>query len=206
MTTESDAVGVLVLRPWRVEDAPRLRAAIDESLDSLRRWMSWGQDEPTPLTVLEERLRADAEDFAAGRRWRYAVLLGGAGTPAGGASLHPRVGPRALEVSYWVRAGCRRRGIAAAAAAALARHACLARGAGHVDVCADVGNDASAGVALSLGFEPRGTITRERRDGTARPMLVYRLESLSALRVPAGWRVEINPGGPTPPGRTHAGA
>ncbi|MDQ5836288.1 MAG: GNAT family N-acetyltransferase [Acidobacteriota bacterium] len=198
VTTESDAAGLLVLRPWRVEDARRLRAAIDESLDSLKRWMSWGRDEPTPLAVLEERLRADAEAFAAGRRWRYAMLLGHGGPLAGGAGLHPRVGPRALEVSYWVRAVCRRRGIAAAAASALARHAFLAHGVGHVDICVDIGNDASAAVALSLGCEPRGTITREHSDGSPRPMLVYRLESLDALRAPVGWRVEIIRGGSEP--------
>ncbi len=37
MTTYRGSTGVLVLRAWRVEDAPRLRAAIDESIDSLRR-------------------------------------------------------------------------------------------------------------------------------------------------------------------------
>ncbi len=31
--------------------------------------MSRGRDEPTPLPVLEERLRADAEDFAAGKTY-----------------------------------------------------------------------------------------------------------------------------------------
>jgi ribosomal-protein-serine acetyltransferase len=185
------ASGLLVLRPWRVEDAPRLRAAIEESLDSIKRWMSWGRAEPTPLAVLEERLRGYAEDFAEGRCWRYAILLGDALSLAGGASLHPRVGPRALEVSYWVRAGCRRRGIAGAAAAALVKHAFLAHGVGHADICVDADNDASAAVALSLGCEPRGTITRERRDGSPRPMLVYRLESLGALRAPAGWRVKF---------------
>lgn len=180
-----------MLRRWRVGDAPRLRAAIDESLDSLKRWMSWAHEEPSPLHVLEARLRGYAEDFAAGRSWRYAVWLGRSGMLAGGASLHPRVGPRALEVSYWVRSGCRRRGVAGAAAAALIRHAFVSHGVGHVDICVDVGNDASAAVALSLGCPMHGTLMREHWDGRPRPMLVYRLDDLSALRVPEGWRVEI---------------
>jgi RimJ/RimL family protein N-acetyltransferase len=192
MTTEPE--GLLVLRPWRVEDAPLLRAAIDESLDSIRRWMSWGREEPSPLPVLRARLQSYADDFNAGRRWRYAVWVGEAEMLAGGASLHPRAGPEALEVGYWVRRGCRRRGIAAAAAAALARHAFTSHGVGHVDICVDVGNEASAALARSLGFEPRGPLTREHPDGRPRPMLVYRLGSLEALCVPSRWRVEIRHG------------
>lgn len=191
MTTEPAAAGTLVLRPWRVADAAPLRAAIDESLDSLKRWISWAHEEPSPLPALEARLRGYAEDFHANRRWRYAVLIGETGWLAGGASLHPRVGRRALELSYWVRSGCRRRGIAGAAAAALVRHAFLSHGVEHVDVCVDVGNDASAALAVSLGCDYQGRLTRERWDGSPRPMLVYRLGSLSALRAPAGWRVEI---------------
>lgn len=107
MTTEPSAAGTLVLRRWRVEDAAALREAVDESLDSLKLWMSWAHEEPSPLHVLEARLRAYADDFAANRRWRYAVWLGPTGPLVGGASLHPRVGPGALEVSYWVRSGWR---------------------------------------------------------------------------------------------------
>lgn len=187
-----------MLRPWRAEDAPLLRAAIDESLDSIKRWMSWGREEPSTLALLRARLQSYADDFDAGRRWRYAVCVGEAERLAGGASLHPRVGPEALEVSYWVRRGCRRRGIAAAAAAALARHAFTSHGVGHVDICVDVGNEASAALALSLGFEPRGRLAREYPDGSPRPVLVYRLGSLEALRAPSSWRVEIKHGEPAP--------
>ena len=198
MTTEPDAGGLLVLRPWRAEDAPLLRAAIDESLDSIRRWLSWGREEPSPLPSLRTRLQSYADDFDAGRRWRYAVWVGEEEHLAGGASLHPRVGPGALEVSYWVRRGCRRRGIAAAAAAALARHAFTSHGVGHVDICVDVGNEASAALALSLGFEPRGSLAREHTDGSPRPVLVYRLDSPEALRAPSRWLVEIRHGEPAP--------
>ncbi|HEX8149885.1 MAG TPA: GNAT family N-acetyltransferase [Pyrinomonadaceae bacterium] len=194
MKTESAAVEVLALRPWRVEDAPALREAIDESLDSLKRWMSWAHEEPSTPGALGARLRGYAEDFAAGRRWRYAVWLGEAGPLAGGASLHPRVGPGGLELSYWVRSGLRRQGIAGAAAAALVRHAFLARRVGRVEVCVDEGNEASAALAVSLGFGFRGRLTREHWDGRPRPMLAYRLDSLNALRAPAGWRVEVEGG------------
>ena len=188
MTVEAD---VLVLRRWRVEDAPPLREAVDESLDSLRRWMSWGREEPGTLAQTEARLREHAEEFAAGLRWRYAVWVAEAGRLAGGAGLRAYAGPGALEVSYWVRSGCRRRGIAAAAAAALTRHAFLVRRAARVYICVDEGNAASAAVATSLGFDFEGALTREHADGGPRPMLAYRLDGLGALRAPAVWRVRV---------------
>ena len=191
MSTEPASAESLVLRPWRVDDAPALREAIDESLDSLKRWMSWAHEEPSTLAALGARLRGYGEDFAAGRRWRYAVWLGETGPLAGGASLHPRVGPGALEVSYWVRSGLRRRGIAAAAAAALVRHAFLAHRVGHVEICVNEGKEASAALAVSLGFGFHGPLAREHWDGRPRPVLAYRLDGPNALRAPAGWRVEV---------------
>ena len=37
----------LVLRCWRPSDAPLLRDAVDSSLDHLREWMPWAEDEPS---------------------------------------------------------------------------------------------------------------------------------------------------------------
>lgn len=39
----------LVVRCWEPRDAPLLKAVLDESLDHLRPWMPWAQNEPEPL-------------------------------------------------------------------------------------------------------------------------------------------------------------
>jgi hypothetical protein len=56
----------LLLRPWRTSDAPALRAAIDESVDALRPFISWAAGEPRPLAATEARLEEYASDFARG--------------------------------------------------------------------------------------------------------------------------------------------
>ena len=181
----------LLLLPWRASDAPALRAAIDESLDALRPWISWAPEEPTPLDVLAARLTRYARDFEEGSRWRYAVVHADCRLLLGGASLHPYPGPGALEVGYWVRSSWVGRGIARAAAAALARHAFGAHGVERVEIWCDTDNRASARVARALGFTYAGPLLISRTDGTPRTVDVFRLDALSALRPPTGARVRI---------------
>ncbi|HEY7767091.1 GNAT family protein [Longimicrobium sp.] len=189
----------LLLRPWRPEDAPELRGAIDESLAELRQWMTWGPDEPTPLDVLTRRLAGYADDFHAGLRWRFAVVHRLTGQLLGGASLHPYPGPGALEVGYWVRWSEVRQGIAACAAGALTRHAFAHHQVERVEIWCDPGNVASARVALALGFEPVGNREIERSDGSPRQVDVYRLEDGDRLRLRPGHDVLIAAGTQRPP-------
>jgi RimJ/RimL family protein N-acetyltransferase len=174
----------LLLRPWRASDAPALRAAIDESLDALRPWMSWAPEEPTTLDVLAERLSRYAREFAEGSRWRYAVVHAETRVLLGGASLHPYPGPGALEVGYWVRTSWLRRKVASAAAAALARHAFDAHGVERAEIWCDTENHASAHVARGLGFTYIGPHLTARADGTPRTVSVFRIDTPAALRTP----------------------
>jgi RimJ/RimL family protein N-acetyltransferase len=48
----------LVLRCWEPADAEALNAAIDASLEHLRPWMPWANDEPADLQARIERLRS----------------------------------------------------------------------------------------------------------------------------------------------------
>ena len=176
----------LLLRPWSPDDAPALRAAIDESLDALRPFITWAANEPATLEQTRARLAQYAADFAGASRWRYAVVHRGTGELLGGASLHPYPGPGALEVGYWVRTSWTRRGIAGAAAAALTRHAFRAHAAERVEIWCDPENAASRQVAQSLGFPHAGQHVTHRADGSPRVVEVFRITSRDELRVPAG--------------------
>jgi len=181
----------LLLRPWRTDDARDLRAAIDESLDQLRPWISWAPQEPTTLPELTSRLAQYSADFEEGSRWRYAIVERGTGALLGGASLHPYPGPGALEVGYWVRTSQARRGIARAAAAALTRHAFAVHRVERVEIWCDGGNAASMRVAEVLGFTPAGERAITRPDGSPRVVEVFRLDRPESLRVPPGLDVAI---------------
>lgn len=187
----------LLLRPWTPDDAPALRAAIDESLDALRPFITWAANEPATLEETRTRLAQYAAEFAEASRWRYAVVHRGTGELLGGASLHPYPGPGALEVGYWVRSSQTRRGIAGAAAAALARHAFAAHAIERVEIWCDPENAASQHVARSLGLPHAGRHVTRHADGSPRVVEVFRVTSPGALRVPRG-DVVIEPALPSP--------
>lgn len=57
----------LVIRCWNPADAPLLKAAVDASLDHLRPWMPWAENEPQELDKKIDGLRYDDLDAAGDR-------------------------------------------------------------------------------------------------------------------------------------------
>ena len=168
----------LLLRCWEPSDAPALRAAIDASLDQLREWLPWAIAEPTPVEELAIRLEGFAHRFRAGEDWAFGVFDLRSGEVLGGAGLHRREAPDALEIGYWLRAGAGGRGLATEAVEALARIALAPGGEGRVEIRCDPRNVRSIAVARRAGFrhlrtivagastpggQPRDTMVWERR-------------------------------------------
>jgi RimJ/RimL family protein N-acetyltransferase len=71
---------------------------------------------------------------------------------AGAAGLHPRLGPNALEIGYWVAVDRINRGYATAAARALTAAAFDLPGIERVEIHCDEANVRSAAVPRKLGY------------------------------------------------------
>lgn len=183
----SPVPAALLLRPWAEDDAPALRAAIDEGVGHLRPWLGWSLEEPASLERTRERIAGWAEQHRRGTARRYAIvaedrpsrILGGAwlkrrGVPAGPG---PGSGDAAsIELGYWVRRSAVRRGIATAAASALLVQAFDGEGVGRVVVRLDVANAASAAFARALGFDRAVEAEAAYPDGTPRPVVELGME------------------------------
>jgi RimJ/RimL family protein N-acetyltransferase len=141
-----------VLRPWSESDAPALRRALAANDAHLRAWTPWVVDGRTPGQSIEQRLRAHAEAFANGTEWVYGIFDEKGGEILGGCGLYPRVGPRAIEVGYWVSKSHTRQGLATGAAWALTLAAFSAPEIDRVEMHVDAENVASAGVPRRLGY------------------------------------------------------
>jgi len=142
----------LLLRCWEPEDAPALRTAIDASLAQLREWLPWAVGEPSPVEELAERLRRFGETFRAGEDWPLGVFDRTTGSLLGGAGLHRRTGPGALEIGYWLRVEAGGRGYASEAVEALTAAALQHGGVDHVEIRCDPRNVRSIAVARRAGF------------------------------------------------------
>ena len=150
----------LLLRPWSPTDAAALHPVLVANAAHLGPWIPAHVATPVPVPQLEERLAAFAEDFAADRAYRYALLTPDGTRLRGEADLFPRaaIGRVALdaadrvELGYWLDAAVTGQGLATEAASALLALAATLPGMMHAEIRCDVANGPSAAVPQRLGF------------------------------------------------------
>lgn len=165
----------LVLRPWEPRDAPLLKAAVESSLPELRPWMPWAEAYPQPVERIEERIAENGRKFDAGEDYTIGILNADESEALGGTGLHPRVGPDAVEIGYWIRSDVTGRGIATEAAGALTRAAFEHLLVRRVEIRCDPKNERSAAVPRRLGYRLREILIGdgENPDGSPRDTLVW---------------------------------
>lgn len=150
----------LVVRCWDPADAPRLKEAIDTSLDHLRPWMPWAAAEPTTVAEKAELLRSFREEFRRGRDFVYGIFSPDEREVIGGTGLHTRVGDDALEIGYWVRASRTGQGLATEAVAALTSVAFTVCRVDRVEIHVEPTNAASLRIPAKLGFAEEARLRR----------------------------------------------
>ena len=167
----------LTIRCWDPRDAPRLKDALDTSLDHLRPWMPWAADEPKPVEEKAELLRAFRGRFDLGEDFVYGIFARDEREVIGGSGLHTRIGPDALEIGYWIRASHVGHGYAREATAALTKVAFRVCGIERVEIRVDPANEASLRVPRALGFTEEATLRRRlpAAEGQPRDAVVFTL-------------------------------
>lgn len=151
--------GRLHLRPWRIEYAPLLLPVLEANVEHLSEWIPAHVATPAPLHELVLRLMGFAEDFTAGRSWRYALFAPGSGL-VGEVSLFPRspegrapfASADRLEIGYWLDRAATGKGYATEAARAMLELSLQVPGIRRVEIHCDPRNAASAAVPRRLGF------------------------------------------------------
>jgi RimJ/RimL family protein N-acetyltransferase len=150
----------LVLRCWDPRDAPRLKDAVDSSLEHLRPWMDWAVHEPQPLEQKIGLLQRFRAQFDLGEDFIYGIFSRDESEVVGGSGLHTRVGDDAYEIGYWIRADRVGQGLATEAAAALTHVAFELCGAERVEIRMQPANERSAAIPRKLGFREEATLRR----------------------------------------------
>jgi RimJ/RimL family protein N-acetyltransferase len=151
----------LLLRPWRAADAKALREVFAGSRTALERWTPWVLYGSDTVDALREKLQGYADNFQSGVEWRYAMLARDDERILGGVSLHPRVGPGAIEIGYWLASTATGHGFATEAAEALTAEAFRLPGIERVEIRCDPANDASMRVPERLGYRAQAALVHE---------------------------------------------
>jgi RimJ/RimL family protein N-acetyltransferase len=177
----------LVLRSFRVEDAPALHAALAESINELRNtlwFLPWVAEDPT-LQSAEIRCCNAAANFLLRTDLPYLAFEKTSGRLVASVGLHrtdwslPRT-----EVGYWVRTSETGKGYASESVAALSSWALSDLGAKRLELVTDQQNLGSRGVAERCGFRLEGVLRNvmQSPDGRLRNSCVYSKLPDSSLR------------------------
>jgi RimJ/RimL family protein N-acetyltransferase len=149
---EQIATAGIELRRYQGDEVQDLMRAINESIDHLRPWMPWAA-EPHTQDQVEDFVQRVRAQWEAGDNFSYALRERETERIVGSFGLHPRLGPHAIEIGYWVRADRTRRGYATAAARELTAAGLALHGVERVEIRCDEANVASAAVPRRLGYE-----------------------------------------------------
>ncbi len=149
---------IVILRPFRLEDAVQLYEAVRESLINLKPWMSWAHDAYAPQ---------DADDFIriTRARWEEKTLYAFAIVDAknnellGGCSLsHKHPIYHYCNLGYWVRTSYQGKGLAGRAAKLAAQFGFEHGGIIRAEIVIAAGNEKSIRVAEKIGAHYEGIL------------------------------------------------
>jgi ribosomal-protein-serine acetyltransferase len=165
----------VLLRPYRQDDAEHVFAAIDESRDHLRPWVTWVDDNRTVDDVRDYCIRSQAS-WLLRTELALGIFDSVGGRYLGGTGLHdPDWELRAFEIGYWLRLTAIGHGYATESTRLLANFALSCLEARRVTLRCDARNDASGRVAERAAFVLEGRLRNVSMapDGTVRDDLVY---------------------------------
>lgn len=130
-------------------DPETVAALVADARPFLRPWMPWAAEEYTVESASAFLLDA-AAGWAAATSFAYLIAPGG--EPIGACGLERRIGPRGMEIGYWLHPAHTGRGHATRATATLLSFAADLDDVDHVEIRHDVDNLASQAVPERLGF------------------------------------------------------
>jgi RimJ/RimL family protein N-acetyltransferase len=163
----------------RVRAARTLGAvrAINESLDHLRPWMAWAA-EPANEATLGTFFAASEVLWDEGRDFSFSIVEGEGADEriVGGAGLHGRLGPRGLEIGYWVHVDRIGQGIATDVAGALTGAAFAGDAIDRVRIQCEDTNARSARVPEKLGYTRIDVTVPDDGPCAGRPTQIWIIE------------------------------
>jgi ribosomal-protein-serine acetyltransferase len=159
--------GIVLLRPFQLEDTQETFTAIRESLSDLKPWMSWAYDDYS-INDTREFIRITRARWQEGTLFAFAVTDAKSGLVLGGCSLshiHPIY--HLCNLGYWVRSSRRGQGFAGRATLLAARYAFEKAGLVRVEIVIAPENEASLHVAKKVGAHYEGILRNRMVVGQA---------------------------------------
>lgn len=146
----------IILRPLALTDAPKIAAAIQESLAELKQFMPWSH---YPQTVDSQRTRIIGviHDYWRGKDYGLGIFGAHSNAFMGGTGLHQRtLNTRGFEIGYWIRSSLAGQGLATLVTRALIVYGFEYLGLTRIQCAHNANNLRSARVNDKCGFKIEG--------------------------------------------------
>lgn len=185
----------LLLRPWRVEDAPALYEAVIESRERVGQWLPWVRYYTEPAAA-QFFIEQSINGWRTGSELPLGIFDRETGRILGGAGLHStwlgtpiRWDWGSFETGYWLRDGAEGKGYVREAVRAEIRLVFEHFKARKLTIRCDVRNHGSRHVAEALGLtlDVRARNDSIGTDGTVRTTLFFSLLAREAEALIASW-------------------
>lgn len=156
----------LVVRCYEPADAEKLLRTLSRSQEHLSAWLAWASDLPGDVDESLEWIRRFRGQFDTGADFIMGIFSREDGDLVGGTGLHPRVGPGALEIGYWVASGHTGQGLVTESTRGLVRLGFEYLLLDRIEIRMDPKNLASRRVPERLGFDLDGLLPAQREGPT----------------------------------------
>lgn len=169
----------LLIRCYAPRDAPLLQAAINGSIQHLRPWIPWAQDEPQEIDWVAKFIRQFRGQFDLGQDAVFGIFDKEETVLIGGTGLHNRVGKDAREIGYWINVKHIGQGYATEAVCALTKVGFEIEGLEHIEIHCSPDNTRSYNIPLKLGFQHIATLKNYStdREGRFQDKMIWKLSA-----------------------------
>jgi RimJ/RimL family protein N-acetyltransferase len=169
----------LLIRCYLPQDAAKLQASINGSIEHLLPWIPWAQEEPQEIEWSAKFIRQFRGQFDLGQDAVYGIFDKNGTEIIGGTGLHNRVGKDAREIGYWINVGHIGRGYATEAVRALIKCGFEIEGLQRIEIHCSPDNTRSYNIPYKLGFTHEATIKSHSTDrhGQTRDEMIWTLSA-----------------------------
>lgn len=159
----------VMVRPYRVEDAEALQAAVAESREHLRPWLPFADAHQSVEESRDFIIRSNAQ-WLLRENFGLSIWQRETGDFLGGVGFHIRDWDiRWFEIGYWLRASAEGHGYMTEAVRLVSNYLLDHLGAQRVEIRCNALNTHSAAVALRLGFVQEGRLRNTRVAASSAP-------------------------------------
>ncbi|MHA1674716.1 MAG: GNAT family N-acetyltransferase [Promethearchaeota archaeon] len=164
-----------VIRCYHPRDAPLLEQGVQESLEHLKEWMPWAHSEPEPIEMKIARLRLFRSRFDMDEEYIFGIFNPEETKLIGGTGFHPRGGPQAIEIGYWIHVDYINKGYATEITGALTKIALEKYNFTRIEIHCDPLNLASASIPRKLNYVHEATLKGRALDehGLLRDSMIW---------------------------------